>query len=385
MSSTKNIVLVLMLILVIGSIYYLEIQKVQIDDVIQDSTSDSKETLGETKDVTNTIVDTTKNSVDRVQEKIPLISPEKKTESKTPRPGPDLKGITGYINAQEGIVLDDFKGKVVLIDFWTYSCINCIRTLPFLTSWDAKYKDKGLVIIGVHTPEFEFEKVTENVEKAMKRHGIEYKVVQDNNYATWKAFKNRFWPHKFLLDKDGVIQYDHIGEGGYEKTEKKIQELLADLGADAGLELTKEEIKLGKKITPELYAGLTFSVPRNQLINDGIKKGEATYSLPSSIANDRLYIDGTWESTADNLILRSDTGSITLSFLAREVNIVADGTIESEILIDGKLHSSGDDVIEGKMKVDEPRLYNVYNAEYGRHTLTINVSGDFSFNSFTFG
>ncbi|MBR9707487.1 MAG: redoxin domain-containing protein, partial [Candidatus Diapherotrites archaeon] len=127
---------------------------------------------------------------------------------------PGLLGISGYLNgAPEGMQISDFKGKVVLVDFWTYTCINCIRTFPYLIEWHEKYADKGLVIIGVHTPEFEFEKDTQNVIDAMAKYGIEYYVIQDNEYQTWSAFRNRFWPHKYLIDAEGFIRYDHIGEG----------------------------------------------------------------------------------------------------------------------------------------------------------------------------
>src|SRR3989338_574562 len=139
---------------------------------------------------------------------------------------PELVGISGFFNTDEFPSISELKGKVVLVDFWTYTCINCIRTLPHLVEWDKKYRDKGLVIIGVHTPEFEFEKEYNNVKAAIEKYCINYPVVQDNGYLTWQAFKNRYWPRKYLIDTDGFIRYDHIGEGGYKETEAKIQELL---------------------------------------------------------------------------------------------------------------------------------------------------------------
>ncbi|HLD80526.1 MAG TPA: thioredoxin family protein [archaeon] len=141
---------------------------------------------------------------------------------------PELAGIAGYVNVEQGFTLESVKGKVVLVDFWTYSCINCIRTLPYLTAWHEKYKDKGLVIVGAHTPEFEFEKDPENVKRAVEKHGIEYVVVQDNDYATWRAYRNRFWPHKYLVDAEGFVRYDHIGEGAYDETEDVIRKLLME-------------------------------------------------------------------------------------------------------------------------------------------------------------
>ena len=130
-----------------------------------------------------------------------------------------------WINSQP-LSIADLKGKVVMVDFWTYSCINCIRTLPHMNAWQEKYADKGLIIIGIHTPEFEFEKNYANVKFAVEKYGIKYPVVQDNDYKTWRAYGNSYWPRKYLIDKEGNIRYDHIGEGGYEETEKVIQQLL---------------------------------------------------------------------------------------------------------------------------------------------------------------
>ncbi len=183
---------------------------------------------------------------------------------------PELAGITGYLNTEEGLQLQDLRGKVVLIDFWTYTCINCLRTLPHLIEWDRKYKNQGLVIIGVHTPEFEFEKKRENVQIAVEKYGIEYAVVQDNDYATWRAFRNKYWPHKYLIDAEGYIRYDHIGEGGYEETELKIQELLAEIGKNVSGISAIEDTTPRRQTTPELYAGYQFALPRGQNIgNEG--------------------------------------------------------------------------------------------------------------------
>src|SRR3989344_6073607 len=146
--------------------------------------------------------------------------------SKYPK-APDFVGIDKWINSGP-LKMESLKGKVVLVDFWTYTCINCIRTLPYLKDWDAKYRDNGLVIVGVHSPEFEFEKKYENVLKAVNDYQIKYPVAQDNKYGTWGAYQNRYWPHKFLIDMDGYIRYDHIGEGNYDETEMMIQTLLQE-------------------------------------------------------------------------------------------------------------------------------------------------------------
>jgi thiol-disulfide isomerase/thioredoxin len=156
-----------------------------------------------------------------------IYSTQFKTDKSEFKKAPDFSKITGYINT-DPVKLGDLNGKVVLVHFWTYTCINCMHTIPYLNKWYENYADKGLVIIGIHTPEFEFEKDTDNVKQAVKDYQIEYPVLQDNNYATWKAYQNKYWPRDYLIDTQGFIRYDHIGEGGYDETEKAIQSLLAE-------------------------------------------------------------------------------------------------------------------------------------------------------------
>src|SRR5690348_5726655 len=140
---------------------------------------------------------------------------------------PEITGIDRWLNS-EPLTIGGLKGKVVLVDFWTYSCINCLRTLPYVTRWYDKYKDRGFVVIGVHTPELSYEKSTPNVQAAIRRFGIKYPVAQDNRYATWKAFDNAYWPAVYLIDRSGRIMLKHVGEGAYEETEQAIVSLLDD-------------------------------------------------------------------------------------------------------------------------------------------------------------
>ena len=144
-------------------------------------------------------------------------------------PAPEFSGIDHWINTQP-ISLSDLKGKVVLVDFWTYTCINCIHTLPYVTDWYNKYHDQGFVVVGVHTPEFAYEHETPNVEDAVKRFQINYPVAQDNNYVTWNAYQNQYWPAEYFIDAQGNLRHTHFGEGGYEESEKIIQELLSEAG-----------------------------------------------------------------------------------------------------------------------------------------------------------
>ena len=170
-----------------------------------------------------------------------VLSPAESQDTETPQPAkidksrfkmaPELVGIADYINTSPEELQKAMEDKVVLYDIWTYSCVNCIRTLPYITAWDDRYSDQGLLIIGIHSPEFEFEKELKNVERAVEKYGIVYPVVLDNDMETWSAFENRYWPRKYIADHEGYIRYDHIGEGGYEESERVIQKLLAERSA----------------------------------------------------------------------------------------------------------------------------------------------------------
>ena len=144
---------------------------------------------------------------------------------------PDFAGVTRWLNSAP-LSIDDLRGKVVLVDFWTYTCINCLRTLPFVRDWHVKYSPEGLVVVGVHTPEFQFEHAEPNVREAMARERVLWPVAMDNDYSTWRAYRNRYWPHKFLIDSNGAIRYHHIGEGAYEETERQIRALLEEAGSE---------------------------------------------------------------------------------------------------------------------------------------------------------
>lgn len=315
---------------------------------------------------------------------------------------PELAKISGYINTDQ-VTLADLKGKVVLVDFWTYSCINCIRTIPYLNAWHEKYADDGLVIVGVHTPEFEFEKNYNNVKAAVDKFGIEYPVVQDNDKGTWKAYENRYWPRKYLVDNEGYIRYDHIGEGSYAETEKVIQSLLSERAAYMGANVTFDQstsspenaqsVNFSRIDTPELYFGYQFA--RAPLGNpEGFKPDQTvayTIAEDATIASNRIYLDGEWKNNADQMELQGESGRIVLSYSAKAINIVAGGSGELQISEDGldlTGSSRGQDVSEdGAVAVDGQKLYNLaMHEEYGRHQIVIDVSGKgFEIYTFTFG
>jgi thiol-disulfide isomerase/thioredoxin len=324
------------------------------------------------------------------------------------RMAPEFKAVSGYINTSP-ITLKDLKGKVVLVDFWTYSCINCIRTLPYLVDWNSKYADKGLVIVGVHTPEFEFEKNIESVKAAVQKFGIKYPVFQDNDKGTWNAYENRYWPRKYIIDSEGYIRYDHIGEGGYTETEKVVQTLLAERAALQGAQtldfnssalstpINIQSVDFSKVNSPELYFGYQFA--RDVLGSpEGFKPDQVVnYSIPSSdLKANVIYLQGEWKNNPDNLELVGVSGKIALAYSAKSVNIVAGGSGQAKVSEDGIESVSADTTnstrgsdldSEGELRIDGQRLYNIAShPDYGNHYIVLDVMGKgFQAYTFTFG
>ncbi|MBI4361767.1 MAG: thioredoxin family protein [Euryarchaeota archaeon] len=311
---------------------------------------------------------------------------------------PELRGIAGVINAGPNVSLASLRGQVVLVDFWTYTCINCQRTLPYLTAWDRKYRDQGLAVIGVHTPEFEFEKNLDNVKRAVAEHRIEYPVVQDNDYATWRVYKNNYWPRKYLVDAEGNIRYDHIGEGAYEETEQWIQRLLEERNRSLRLQRTTVASELGETRfasvqTPELYLGTNFA--RAPLGNpEGFQPGRTVaYTMPPAQESNLVYLEGTWTNHPDHMELASDSGRVVLRHTARSVNIVAGGNASLRINLDGKDlgPSAGRDIAPGsnatRLTIQAERLYNLVNTDdYATRLLQFRADGrGFRLYTFTFG
>lgn len=313
---------------------------------------------------------------------------------------PQIAGIAHYINTTPEQLQTQIKDSVVLYDIWTYSCINCVRTLPYITAWNDKYADQGLLIIGIHSPEFEFEKDLDNVKTAVAKHGITYPVALDNDWDTWNAFENRYWPRKYIADHQGYIRYDHIGEGGYAETEKVIQQLLKERSASLGIGIASatalvdiDEFEHTRFRTPELYFGYELALPSRDNLGspEGFKPGnQVTYSTKETLEQDKFYLQGTWENNSDHMKLISEGGVIQLPYTAKQVNIVADGHAEIEITIDGEQISpeiAGTDIINGKLVIDGPALYNLIDAKSSSSHLiemTVEKSG-FELYTFTFG
>lgn len=359
---------------------------------------------------------------------------------------PELQGITAYINTENGkpITLADLRGNVVLFDFWTYTCINCIRTIPYLNEWYDRYGDQGFVILGVHSPEFDFEKNIQNVQNAVNEFGIKYPIVLDSDHKTWNAYKNNYWPRHYLIDSQGYIREDHIGEGGYNETEKTIQTLLAEKAAlenkteisfdlDKG-KLTNESaspisqrlkhVDFSQNMTPEIYLG--YQNARSPLGNsEGFQPNKnVSYKLDtssggnSSFIPNLVYLDGTWKNNADNVELVGDKGKVILTYYAKSINIVASGDgqklsikeFNNKTDIDNSIKNSSEsaeknNIVEykglnmdstnraldldenGNVIVDQQRLYNVglYD-DYQPRSIILDIEGSgFKLYTFTFG
>lgn len=303
---------------------------------------------------------------------------------------PELIPGGEWINS-EPFTLQDQRGKVVLIDFWTYSCINCIRTMPYLRAWHEKYADKGLVILGVHTPEFEFEKNINNVKEAVEGFKLEYPIMQDNNFATWKAYRNRYWPAKYLIDKNGIVRYTHFGEGKYDETEKMIQELLAETGSDVSdMEINNPDYDLFGR-TPEIYLGYK----RVQLLAspEKIVPNEfSEYSSPSSLVINKFALESQWKISEE--YSQAQKGSSLYSrFSAKDVYLVMRSASGEEaqvkVYLDGQEigDNGGIDVIDNMITVSEDRLYHIVELDKpGTHTLKLEYpDGNIESFAFTFG
>ena len=343
---------------------------------------------------------------------------------------PEFAGTQEWINGGP-LAMESLLGKVVLIDFWTYSCINCIRTLPFLQTWNERYTDEGLVIIGVHTPEFEFEKVYDNVVEATMDMGVAWPVVQDNEFSVWRSYSNRFWPAKYLVDKEGVIRYRHFGEGRYSETEEEIRKLLAEVGAETdtmALPLPEDQkvdstyvTEANLRRTPELFAGWRFTdLGRRDGVGQaetymeaatvsyrrGDQSAEVTeFHTPTQVLVDNIYLQGPWAIGPESARHARQTENpeedfILLAYSSRSVNAVLTSESGEPYKVVVKLNNEflteenkGEDVVIGEsgesfVMVTSPKAY--YLVEHpswqeNQYLQLFSTSDDFGLFSFTFG
>lgn len=295
--------------------------------------------------------------------------PQPKTEGEMP----SLEGAVAWLNS-EPLTSEGLRGKVVLIDFWTYSCINCLRALPYVRAWHQQYQEHGLVIIGVHTPEFAFERDARNVRNAIRRFEVPYPVAMDNRYAIWRAFNNRFWPAHYFIDAEGQIRGYHFGEGNYEQSERLIRELLTKAGATnlpppiSGVDDTgvQQAADFARVRSPETYLGYGRAAA---FVSPGGFAEDASkdYTAPRRLQLNQWALAGSWTVGKENATLDSTGGQLVFRFQARDVHLVLgpgkDGQpVRFRVTIDGKApgRDAGEDVAEdGSGVIDEQRLYQL--------------------------
>lgn len=315
---------------------------------------------------------------------------------------PELKGVTGWLNSKP-LTKQSLRGKVVVLDFWTYSCINCLRAIPYINAWYDHYKDSGLVIIGVHTPEFEFEKDTANVTKAIAQFKIAYPVALDSDYAVWNAFNNKFWPAHYFVDAQGKIRGHHFGEGKYARSERTIRQLLTEAGAknlpdpldDAAGTGVSAASDTANVASPETYVGFeraaNFASP-GSFARNAVKR----YEAPKSPTLNQWGLAGSWKVGAQHASLTGAPGRIVFKFRARDLHLVLgpgkDGKpVRFRVTLDGKAPAAdkGMDVdAQGNGVVREQRLYQLIrqSGAVGEHEFQIEfLDANVEAYSFTFG
>jgi thiol-disulfide isomerase/thioredoxin len=314
----------------------------------------------------------------------------KETLNVKPYDAPEFSGIEQWINSKPLTVKNDLKGKVVLVDFWTYSCINCIRTQPYLRAWNDLYSDKGLTIVGVHAPEFAFEKVAANVEKAAREANLTYPIALDNNFSTWNAYKNQYWPAHYLIDAEGKVRRVHYGEGEYKETEDAIRQLLAE----AGKSVPKNRFVKGdekppvtSRQTPETYLGTRHL--GNYVGTPGLSEGSRIYAA-ATVKKDQWTLSGEWTIGQEKITAGADA-SLTIRFAGKNVYLVtgsADnqtlGLTLNEVAISKNLQ--GTDVTDSTISVNQARLYHLIKSPaFTEGTITIRVPAGVQLHALTFG
>ena len=288
---------------------------------------------------------------------------------------PDFQGIDAWLNS-EPLSLADLRGKVVLIDFWTYSCINCLRTLPHVKRWSETYRDAGLVVVGVHTPEFAFERVQGNVERAVDSLGVGYPVALDNEYGTWTAWGNRYWPAKYFIDRNGDVRFAHFGEGEYEESENVIRPLLAEEALPEPVAGSVRDETPTEPQTPETYLGFGRL---DRYVGSPIVEGhEAEYRIPKSVPPDSVAYGGRW-TVEEERIVAGRAARLRLAFYAHDVFLVLGGEGTVRVSVDGR-------PLE-RFRVTEDKLYELVDlpGDAEEHTLDLAFSPGVEAYAFTFG
>jgi thiol-disulfide isomerase/thioredoxin len=298
-----------------------------------------------------------------------------------------FRGATGWLNS-EPLTPEGLRGKVVLVDFWTYTCINWLRQLPYVRAWADKYAAKGLVVVGVHTPEFGFERDEDNIRRALATDDIRYPVAVDSEYGVWRAFDNHFWPALYFADSQGRIRHHHYGEGEYQQSEMVIQQLLSEAGQDPGREMVSLELSgfdvaadWASLRTPETYTG--YERAEGFVSPEDLRPGKPqVYSIPTVLGLNQWALSGDWTVEGQPATLNSAGGSVAIRFQARDVNLVMGPAVRGSavpfrVLVDGQPPgtSHGDDVAEdGSGTLSEQRLHQLVRQDGRIRERTVEVT-----------
>jgi len=357
----KKLIFIAVIILIVGAIWYIDSLKVRQGaggapqtisiDAGAGDTSDTSDTSGQVTSTPSSSASAPVVSSPNVTKALDALAASDKAAGYLP--AVEIADPTGFINASSSFRLADFIGKkVILVDFWTYSCINCIRTLPYLTGWYSRYANAGLEIVGIHTPEFDFEKNINNVQAAVQKFGIHYPVILDSNYGTWNAYANQYWPHEYLIDLAGYVVHDQIGEGNYDETEMTIQKLLAERDSILGTQMptvptstitVASSTLVGGAMSPETY----FGAERNQYLGNGTpgQAGVQSFTFPGTTSADELYLSGSWNIESQFAETPATTSATApakaeYEYVAKGIYWVAGSAtgapIDVEVLRDGK-------------------------------------------------
>ncbi|MFN2607450.1 MAG: redoxin domain-containing protein [Acidimicrobiales bacterium] len=307
---------------------------------------------------------------------------------------PGLAGATGWLNSPP-LAPADLAGKVVVYDFWTYSCVNCVRTLPYVRAWYQRYQADGLVVVGVHSPEFDFEKVPANVAAAVTRLGVTWPVALDPDHAIWDRFANNYWPAKYVADRSGRLRYHHFGEGDYATGEDVLRSLL---GVDpsspraAAPGATAPTDQADTSVTAETYLGLARG-------DDGVRPGRSTYDEPGPLAPGDARLAGDWTAAQDDVVAGGAGSAVVLAYRAKEVNLVLapppDGPVDVEVTLDGQPLPAADRTADTVVEADGTTVVHVDRSDMFRlvlgpavevHTLRLSArSPGVAAFAFTFG
>ncbi|MGB7957439.1 MAG: redoxin domain-containing protein [Minisyncoccia bacterium] len=400
----KNITFVFLILVIVAAIAYLELQKVHPiqPGVGAQPIEVSSTTTGFATSSTSAPTSASSSSVRAGTLNIAALQALAAADAAAGyQPALEIVDPTGFVNTSSSFRLANLVGKnVILLDFWTYSCINCLRTIPYLDAWYDRYHDQGLQIVGIHTPEFAFEDNISNVQAAVTKYGIEYPVVMDSDYGTWTAYGNLYWPHEYLIDMAGYVVHDQVGEGNYSETEGEIQKLIAERNEILGIQpvamptstvFIPQSVISGGLMSPETY----FGSERNTYLANGTQGmiGNQTLTMPMVMQFNKLYLGGNWYFDNEYASNNTTSSTITYKYTAGKVYFVAAAPkgVTVEVLQDGKpvtAAEAGADVQDGKIFIQASRLYNLINNPDGSGThileLIIDSPGLQAF-TFTFG